>query len=153
VHTETLDLLRCPYCGGRLALVSSLFNQVSGDYIEDGILGCHCCIFPVVSGIRLPAAGVDGRATRTGGPSISPPDHVRPRRRCAGGDLRGDGGAPGRTPYRELVERSEPNFEGGYFCIGSRIRPSSWLTPWCAVAGTALADGGRAVDTAAAPAT
>ena len=51
--TETLDLLRCPYCGGRLELVTSLFFRRDGDEIIDGILGCHCCIFPVVSGIPV----------------------------------------------------------------------------------------------------
>src|SRR3977135_1120873 len=49
----TLAVLRCPYCGGRLELVTSLFHRRTGDDIEDGILGCHCCIFPVVSGIPI----------------------------------------------------------------------------------------------------
>ena len=57
---ETLDVLRCPYCGGRLSLVDSLHHRTTADEIHDGILGCHCCIFPVVDGIPvlhlLPAA-------------------------------------------------------------------------------------------------
>src|SRR5690242_19004967 len=50
---ETLELLRCPYCGGRLELVTSLFHRRQGDTIADGILGCQCCIFPVVDGIPV----------------------------------------------------------------------------------------------------
>src|SRR6185503_15446033 len=64
MHTSTLDILRCPYCGGRLSLVDSLFHRSSGDELHDGILGCHCCIFPIVDGIpvlHLHAAAVAAR--------------------------------------------------------------------------------------------
>src|SRR5947199_7597456 len=50
---ETLDLLRCPYCGGRLELVTSSYHRRDDAEIHDGILGCHCCIFPVVAGIPI----------------------------------------------------------------------------------------------------
>ena len=50
---ETLDLLRCPYCGGRLELVTSSYSRKDDDEIHDGILGCHCCTFPVVAGIPV----------------------------------------------------------------------------------------------------
>ena len=53
MESATLDLLRCPYCGGRLELVTSLYLRREGDEIWDGILGCHCCIFPIVSGIPI----------------------------------------------------------------------------------------------------
>src|SRR5438552_126110 len=33
--------------------VTSLFHETDGDEIENGILGCQCCIFPVVSGIPI----------------------------------------------------------------------------------------------------
>ena len=69
---ETLDVLRCPYCGGRLALVDSLFHRRTTEESHDGILGCHCCIFPLVDGIPvlhvLPAATVP--ASGRGGPGI-----------------------------------------------------------------------------------
>jgi uncharacterized protein YbaR (Trm112 family)/SAM-dependent methyltransferase len=39
-----LDILRCPFCGSRLRLLE-------GRQIADGILGCQCCAYPVVSGI------------------------------------------------------------------------------------------------------
>ena len=53
MNTATLDILRCPFCGGRLELVTSSFHRTSGDEIHDGILGCQCCIFPVVDGIPV----------------------------------------------------------------------------------------------------
>src|SRR5438477_7183619 len=53
MRTTTLDILRCPYCGGRLELVESLFHRRQDDEIQEGILGCQCCIFPVVDGIPV----------------------------------------------------------------------------------------------------
>ena len=38
---ETLDVLRCPYCGGRLSLVDSLYHRSAAGEIHDGILGWH----------------------------------------------------------------------------------------------------------------
>ena len=53
MHTSTFDILRCPYCGSRLDLVTSSFHEKDGDEIETGILGCQCCVFPVVDGIPV----------------------------------------------------------------------------------------------------
>ena len=64
MNVGTLDILRCPYCGGRLTLVTSMFHEADDDRISEGILGCHCCIFPVVDGIpvlHLQAAAVAAR--------------------------------------------------------------------------------------------
>src|SRR3972149_2581657 len=61
MHLSLLDILRCPYCGGRLDLVPSMFHQRDGDEIHDAILGCHCCILPVIAGI--PVMHLEGAAT------------------------------------------------------------------------------------------
>ena len=53
MRLEMLDILRCPYCGGRLELVSSLFHHLDRDEIQEGILGCHCCTFGIVEGIPV----------------------------------------------------------------------------------------------------
>ena len=54
MRPEVFEILRCPYCGGRLELVESLFHARAADgAIEYGILGCQCCIFPVVEGIPV----------------------------------------------------------------------------------------------------
>jgi len=53
MRPDTLEILRCPYCGGRLELVDSSFHRREGREIIDGILACHCCVFPVVDGIPV----------------------------------------------------------------------------------------------------
>ena len=50
---ETLDLLRCPFCGTRLSAVENAALFHAGDRIESGVLGCECCAFPVVAGIPV----------------------------------------------------------------------------------------------------
>ena len=50
---ETLDLLRCPFCGTRLSVVENAALDRGLDRIESGVLGCECCAFPVVGGIPV----------------------------------------------------------------------------------------------------
>ena len=59
---ETLDLLRCPFCGSRLAVVENAALSRTGDRIESGVLGCACCAFPVVAGIPVLIADDPTRA-------------------------------------------------------------------------------------------
>jgi len=150
VHTSTLDLLRCPYCGGRLDLVTSLFHQIDGDEIHDGILGCHCCIFPVVAGIpvlHLQSAATSARDhVQAGHPELA-------RRTMFGLEDERQAEAFDATArsatatYRDLVEALGPNFEGGYFLY--RFSDPTYVVADAvvrAVAGRVLATGGRAVD-------
>src|SRR3954469_20335896 len=53
MQIDTLTVLRCPYCGGRLELVSSIRHRSSDTEIDEGVLGCHCCVFAVVAGIPV----------------------------------------------------------------------------------------------------
>jgi uncharacterized protein YbaR (Trm112 family) len=115
---DTLDVLRCPYCGGRLSLVDSLFHRTSAGEIHDGILGCQCCVFPVVDGIPvlhlLPGASLAREQVEAGRPGLA-------RRTMFG--LDGDDHAAAfdavassdTATYRDTVEALGPNFEGGYF--------------------------------------
>src|SRR5262245_1425452 len=116
MHTSTFEILRCPYCGGRFVLVTAMFNRTSGDEIQDGILGCRCCIFPIIDGIpvlHLQPSAVTARGHVEGGrPEVA--------RRVMFG-LEDDeqaarfeavAGSPQST-YRETVEALGPNFEGG----------------------------------------
>jgi len=115
---EMLDVLRCPYCGGRLALVDSLFHRRTSDEIHDGILGCHCCIFPLVDGIPvlhvLPAATVARDHLQAERPELA-------RRAMFGLDDSSQAEAfdavasSAVATYRDTVEALGPNFEGGYF--------------------------------------
>jgi len=150
MHLDTLDVLRCPYCGGRLDLVTSLFNERRGDEIENGILGCHCCIFAVVSGIPVMHLSEMSTAARAhleaGRPELA-------RRAMMNIDddahaERFDEAAESSTStYRDIVEALGPGFEGGYFLY--RFSDPTYVVANAvvrAVAGTALRKGGRAVD-------
>ena len=150
MHTSTLDILRCPYCGGRLELVTSLFHRSEGDEINDGILGCHCCLFPLIDGV--PVMHLLGGAQRArehveaGHPDLArrtmfnleDDEHAKRFDEVALSDA---------TTYREIVEALGPNFEGGYFLY--RFSDPSYVVAHAlvrAVAGTVLRGGGRAVD-------
>ena len=118
MHTSTFDILRCPYCGGRFELVGSMFNRVSGDRIDDGILGCRCCIFPVIDGIpvlHLQPAAVTARShVEAGRPDLA--RHVMfglddPEQAARFESV----AASSESTYRDTVEAFGPNFEGGYF--------------------------------------
>lgn len=51
--TQTLDLLRCPFCGTRLSVIENAALDRSPDRIESAVLGCECCAFPVLAGIPV----------------------------------------------------------------------------------------------------
>ena len=53
MQIETLDLLRCPFCGTRLSVVDNAALDRGQHSIESGVLGCECCAFPVVAGIPV----------------------------------------------------------------------------------------------------
>lgn len=150
MHVATLDILRCPYCGGRLSLVESMFNRRDGDRLDDGVLGCHCCIFPLVDGIPVlhlhPAAVAARDQMEAGNPDLA-------RRTMIGIESERDAEAfeaaaasPSAT-YRETVDAIGPNFEGGYFLY--RFTDPTFIVADAvvrAVAGTVLEAGGRAID-------
>lgn len=150
MRPETLRVLRCPYCGGRLELVTSLFHREAGDDLQDGALGCHCCLFPLVDGIPImhlqPAA-------------VAALDHVKAERpdlaRRALFGLQEDAqaeaferaAASAETTYREVVAALGPTFEGGYFLY--RFSDPTFLVAEAvarAVAGTVLGGARRAID-------
>jgi uncharacterized protein YbaR (Trm112 family) len=150
VHNATIEVLRCPYCGGRLELVSSLYHRRDGDEIEDGILGCHCCIFPIVSGIPIlhlqPAATTARDQVQAAQPELA-------RRTMFGLADEREAAAfeavatSATATYRDLVEALGPSFEGGYFLY--RFSDPTYVVADAvvrAVAGTVLERGGRAVD-------
>jgi len=150
MRTQTLNILRCPYCGGRLEVVSSLYHRIEADEIADAVLGCHCCIFPVISGI--PVLHLEGAAR----PALEhlkagQPDLARRTMLNLDDDALAtrfdEVSASASATYRDLVDALGPNFEGGYFLY--RFSDPTYIVAHAvvrAVAGTVLADGGRAVD-------
>jgi uncharacterized protein YbaR (Trm112 family) len=150
MRLETLEFLRCPYCGGRLELVESLFNRRSGDDIQDGILGCHCCVFPVVDGIPVlhlqPPAVTAREQVENGRPDVA-------RRTMIGleDDAQAEAfeaaAASDTATFRETVEALGPSFEGGYFLY--RFSDPTFVVADAivgVVAGTVLHGRRRAID-------
>jgi uncharacterized protein YbaR (Trm112 family) len=153
MRIDTLEFLRCPYCGGRFELDTSQFHTRGGDAIDDGILACQCCNLPVVDGIPvlhlLPdsTAALDHlRASR--------PDRARRVMFGLDDEARAEAfdavaGSDAAT-YREIVEALGPTFEGGYFLY--RFSDPTYLVAQAvvrAVASTVLGGSGgrrRAID-------
>lgn len=148
MRTETLEILRCPYCGGRLDLAAS-FHRRTKDEIEVGTLQCDCCAFPVVAGI--PVMHVEE-------PAAAALEHVlagRPdlaRRAMFNLDRPWDESfeavADSETAtYRDVLQALGPSVESGYFLY--RFSDPSYVVAHAlirAVAGSVLGDGGRAID-------
>ena len=150
MRIDTLDILRCPYCGGRLALVESLYHWCDGDEIRDGILGCHCCTFPVVAGIpvlHLAAAATVARAhIEAGKPDLARRAlfHLDDEEQAE----RFEAVVSSETAtYRDIVDALGSGFEGGYFLY--RFSDPTYVVAHAvvrAVARVLLDGGGRAVD-------
>ena len=150
MHLDTFAILRCPYCGGRLSLVDSLFHRADGDEIRDGILGCHCCIFPIVDGIPvlhvLPASTAARDQMQAGRPDLA-------RRIMFGLEDAGEAdafeavAASHTATFKDTVEALGPNFEGGYFLY--RFSDPTYLVAQAvarAAARTVLGGARRAID-------
>ena len=130
---------------------TSLYHRRDGDEIHDGILGCHCCIFPVIDGIpvmhlqprRRPRRGRTSRpASRDMALRMMVGLATRRRRRVSTS-------RPLRTTatYRELVEALGPSSRAATSCYrfsDPTLRRRHAVVR--AVAGTVLPDGGRAID-------
>jgi uncharacterized protein YbaR (Trm112 family) len=146
----TLDILRCPYCGGRLELVRSMFHRASETDLSDGVLGCHCCVFPVVDGIPVlhlqPQSHTAREHIEGGRPELA-------RRRMFGLEDEAQAtifdavAASPTATYRQTVEAFGPNFEGGYFLY--RFSDPTFIVADAvvrSVAGTVLHRDDRTVD-------
>jgi uncharacterized protein YbaR (Trm112 family)/SAM-dependent methyltransferase len=53
MHTSLLDVLRCPFCGSELSIVEHAATVLEEGRLQQGVLGCQCCAFPVVGGIPV----------------------------------------------------------------------------------------------------
>jgi uncharacterized protein YbaR (Trm112 family) len=150
MRTDLLDILRCPFCGGRLGLVETGYVNRQGDDILDGILGCHCCAFPIVDGIPIvhlePPAAVAREHLAAARPDLA-------RRVMFGFTDESDAErfdalvSSSRATFRELAAALGPRFEGGYFLY--RFSDPTYVVAHAvvrSVAGTVLRGGGRAID-------
>ena len=145
---ELFDVLRCPYCGARLELVTSSYHRVDGDEIVDGIIACHCCVFPVIDGIPV---------MHLNEPAPAAKDHVEAGHpelaRRAMLNLEGEyvgrfeqAAAIPASTYRDMLAALGPAYESGYFLY--RFSDPGYVVAHPlirAIARTVLA-GGRAID-------
>lgn len=150
MRIDTLDILRCPFCGGRLELVASMFHRRTDDDIADGLIGCQCCLFPVVDGIPVmhlqPHANAARAHIEAGHPDLA-------LRAMVGLDAEADAerfeaaARSSTSTYREIVDALGPGFEGGYFLY--RFSDPTFIVSQAvarAVAGAVLHGGRRAID-------
>jgi uncharacterized protein YbaR (Trm112 family) len=147
---ETLDIVRCPFCGGRLGVVDTLFHRRNGSEIVDAVLGCHCCVFPVVAGIPVihldPSAVAARRHLEAGRPDLAMRAMIALEDEAATARFETVVAASGAT-YRDVVDALGPGFESGYFLY--RFSDPTYVVAEAvvrAVASTVLASGGRAID-------
>ena len=150
MNSELLEILRCPYCGGRLELVESLFHVESGEEIEHGILGCHCCIFPVVDGIPVLHLQTDATVARdqmqAGRPDLALRTMIGVEDEAGAAAFEAAKQSETAT-YRETVDALGPNFEGGYFLY--RFSDPTFIVAQAVVRGVArpvLGGTRRAID-------
>lgn len=150
MRLDLLDILRCPFCGGRLELVTSMFHRAEGDSIHDGVLGCECCVFPVVDGIPIlhlqPSARAAQAHVEAGQPQLALRAMVGAEDEDVAAQFEAAVASPDST-YRDIVAALGPGFEGGYFLY--RFSDPTFVVADAlvrAVASTVLRKGGRAID-------
>jgi uncharacterized protein YbaR (Trm112 family) len=106
MHPSLLDVLRCPFCGTALSVVESDALVMEGDELEEGVLGCECCAYPVVAGIPVLLAD---EPTRRAMHALEDG-----RREEALLDLLGLAAEPARQErFRELVAREDATYREG----------------------------------------
>lgn len=118
MHEFLLTLLRCPFCGTRLAPVENEALVRQAGVIVSGVLGCECCAFPVVDGIPVLMADDTARGAIVA-LEAGCADQARDlllgldeaRRAALAALLARDRDAT----YRELIDVLSPDAEGTYF--------------------------------------
>jgi SAM-dependent methyltransferase len=151
MRLQTVELLRCPYCGGRLTHRDDLFHVRTAHDLTFGILACACAQFPIVSGVAvLTVEGVADNA-REQVAAGQPADASRTMFAAGDDDLAerydtvvDDAG----LTYADVVNALGPDFvEGRYFLY--RFSDPTFVVAEAVVQALAvvlLADGGRVVD-------
>jgi uncharacterized protein YbaR (Trm112 family) len=150
MRIDTFDVLRCPFCGGRLELVASMFHRRTDEDITDGVIGCQCCLFPVVDGIPVmhlqPHANVARAHIEAGHPDLALRAMVGLAAEADAQQFEAAARSPTST-YREIVDALGPGFEGGYFLY--RFSDPTFIVSQAvvrAVAGAVLHGARRAID-------
>jgi uncharacterized protein YbaR (Trm112 family) len=149
MRLDTFEVLRCPYCGGRLELVISSFHRLQDNSdIQDGIIACHCCVFPVIDGIPVMHLNEPAPAAKdqieAGRPDLA---------RRAMLNLEGEYvarieavAASSAATYRDALAALGPAYESGYFLY--RFSDPGYVVaqPLIRAIARTVVNGGRVVD-------
>lgn len=117
MRAETLDILRCPFCGGRLAVMERLYHERAADDLVHAVLACQCCAYPVVDGIVAMHVHPNATAARA---HLERGQPIRARQVLLGYSheetcRRFDAAAERASTYAQLVDALGPSYEGRYF--------------------------------------
>jgi uncharacterized protein YbaR (Trm112 family)/SAM-dependent methyltransferase len=119
MHTSLLDVLRCPFCGSQLSIVEHDAVVMEEDRLEQGVLGCACCAFPVVAGIPVLMADDTARAALDALDAGRPEDALlallAPSVDAGRGRRIRELVASGHATYGEALEALCDDAEGTYF--------------------------------------
>ena len=148
MRPDTLDILRCPFCGGRFAL-TAVADQATATALHHGVLGCSCAAFPVVDGIPVVHLADPVPTVLThldnGRPDLA--RHALLGLDAGQADRFDALAASDSATYREAVGALGLDLEGTYFV--HRFSDPSFIVAQAlvrSIAGTVLAGGGRAID-------
>jgi SAM-dependent methyltransferase len=116
---DTLQLLRCPFCGWKVELNTQVFHRIGdGGEIRDALLACRCCQFLVCDGIAVMTLWPETEVARAAIVDGRPADALRAMLNFTGDPpaarLIGPEGEALGT-YRQIAEGVGEQFEGGYF--------------------------------------
>jgi SAM-dependent methyltransferase len=146
MRVETLALLRCPYCGGRVDVKDDLFHRAAAGEIHDAVIGCWCCHFAIVGGIAvMTLEGVADTARQQiedGQPDAALLTLIGSEDESVAARI-----ADPHATFRDIVDALGPSFEGGYFLY--RFSDPTFVTADAvarALASTVFGSAGRAVD-------
>jgi hypothetical protein len=133
-----------------MELVTSIYHRSNEDQIHEGVIACHCCVFPVVDGIPvlhlLPDAILAREHIEAEQPSLAVRAMIGLNDANQAARFEAAAASESST-YRDIVEALGPNFEGGYFLY--RFSDPTFIVADAvlrAVAGTVLGGTRRAVD-------
>jgi uncharacterized protein YbaR (Trm112 family) len=149
MRPDTLGILRCPYCGGRVEPSAQSPRHTRGAETTDAVLQCACRSFPLVAGIPVMQSGTAADAAcahlRANQPDLACRALLRlddERLTCF------ERLASSKTAtYGQTVEALDLGLESSYFLY--RFSDPSYVVAdqlVRAVAGTVLRGGGRAID-------
>ena len=139
-------------CGARSAAAgsswsTSMFHRPTATEIDDGILGCHCCIFPVVDGIPVlhlqPGAIAAREHIEAGRPGSRAAGDGRPRATEAEAERFEAAAASDRPRTGRSSRRSGRASKAATFSTASRTRPSSSPNAVVRAVAGAVLHGGR----------